>query len=388
MSEIKVEVVKDSRGFAALEREWGDLYQNCPRTTPFQSWQWLYSWWEYYGESYELRLITMRLSDGLLVGTVPLMLERRIGFGRLLWIGTGLSDYLDVVVRAGWERQVAEAAVRALVGIRSWYVLDLHQVRLDAAACDIYQSWCGPRLYVRQGGCPVIEVKPWDELLASLSKNLRSTVRRAARRAADDGLYRKIAETPDTKQAARRLVALHREAWQERSIGPEHLTKTFEDFIVAAADRMVDMELGGISEFWQGEEVCISNLLLLGRGYCGTYVQGASQKAMQRYQWSSLYIWDAVEIAHSKNMSYLDLLRGEEPYKLRWSSSVISTNRLIMGRHQASWMAYAGYHALRSRAKVYSRCEAAPYWIKRAAGEYRALKRKIIFEAQKFRGRI
>ena len=54
----------------------------------------------------------------------------------------------------------------------------------------------------------MIEVKPWDELLSSLSKSLRSTVRRAVRRAAADGLHRKIADPSDTKNAARRLVAL------------------------------------------------------------------------------------------------------------------------------------------------------------------------------------
>jgi CelD/BcsL family acetyltransferase involved in cellulose biosynthesis len=70
MAEIVVEVIKDSRGFATLE-EWEDLHRQCPRATPFQSWAWLYSWWEYYREDYELRLITVR-HEGLLVGAIPL----------------------------------------------------------------------------------------------------------------------------------------------------------------------------------------------------------------------------------------------------------------------------------------------------------------------------
>src|SRR3712207_5773324 len=95
---LVAEVVEDSRAFAALEREWEDLYQNSPLATPYQSWAWLYSWWEHYGDDYELRLVTVRDGD-LLVGIVPLMLERRWGFGRLRFIGTGLdgpqSCYLD-----------------------------------------------------------------------------------------------------------------------------------------------------------------------------------------------------------------------------------------------------------------------------------------------------
>jgi CelD/BcsL family acetyltransferase involved in cellulose biosynthesis len=264
---VWVVVVEDSKSFAALEGEWDDLYRNSPLATPFQSWAWLYSWWEFYGEGYELRLVTVRDDKGLLVGLVPLMLECKMGFGRLLWIGTGLSDYLDMLVREGWEKHVAEAAIRALVGMGSRYVADLQQMRPDAAAWYIHRQWDGHQVRVWQDSCPVMEVKPWDVLLTSLSKNLRSTVRRTVRRAAADGLHCKLADAPDTKQAARRLVALHRETWQERSVGPEHLTKRFEDFIVVAADRMASRGLGSISEFWQGEEPVVSDLILFGRGF-------------------------------------------------------------------------------------------------------------------------
>ncbi|MDP8974108.1 MAG: hypothetical protein M3N45_13325, partial [Actinomycetota bacterium] len=102
---------------------------------------------------------------------------------------------------------------------------------------------------------------------------------------------------------------------------------------------------------------------------------GASQEALQRYQWSSLYIWDAVEIALGRGSGHVDLLRGEEPYKLRWSSGTIPTHRLILGRHRGGcWVPYAGYHALRSKAKLYARSEGAPPWVKSAMGRYRALR--------------
>ena len=374
MPKAEFAVVENTRTFAALEREWDDLYRNSPLATPFQTWAWMYSWWQYYGESYELRLITVRNDKGLLVGLVPLVLERTMGFARLLWIGTGLSDYLDMLVREGWENDVARAAVRALAGVGSWYVADLQLMSPDAAAWCIQREWDGHQLRVWQDSCPVMEIRPWDEILASLSRNHRSSVRRAVRRAAADGLHRKIADVPHTKQAARRLVALHREAWQERSIGPEHLTKRYEDCMIAAADRMASQGLGSISEFWQGEEAIISHLILFGRGFCGTYLHGASQSAIQRYQWSSLCIWDAVEIACSKGLSCLDLLRGDEPYKLRWNSSVIRTHRLIMGQRRATWMPYAAYHALRSRAKRYTRSDAAPKWLKTTTIRYRVLR--------------
>jgi CelD/BcsL family acetyltransferase involved in cellulose biosynthesis len=375
MTGMMLEVVEDSRSFAALEEEWEDLHRHSPRATPFQSWAWLYSWWEHYGEGYELRLITVRSEESLLVGVVPLMLERRRwGLGKLLFVGTGLSDYLDVIVRAGWEDNVLDSGAQALGRMGRWRVADLQQLRPGAAAWGLQQWWDGAQISLWQDSCPVVEVKPWDELLASLSRNLRSTIRRALRRAAADGLERKVADASNTKQAAQRLVALHREAWQGRTIVPEHSTQRFAAFTVTATERLACRGLGSVSEFWQDGEVHISTLLMFGRDFCGTYILGASQKALQRYQWSSLYIWDAVEIALGRGSSYLDLLRGEEPYKLRWSSGTSPTRRLILGQQRTLWIPYAVYHALRSRAKLYARSESAPLWIKSAVGKYRTLR--------------
>jgi CelD/BcsL family acetyltransferase involved in cellulose biosynthesis len=374
---LRASVLRSAEEFAALEEVWDDLYHDSPQATPFQSWAWLYSWWEFYGEDYELRLVTVRDGGGLLVGVAPLMLKRRLGFSKLLFVGTGLTDHLDVLIREGWEDQVSEVLVRTLGEIDSWQVADLQQLRPDAAAWGICRPWDGPQLRLWQNSSPVVEVKPWDELLQSLSSNLRSTVRRSLRRFETDGGRCELAGVDDAEVAAKRLVTISREQWQERRLetGPEHWTSRFESLMVAAARRMTALGLGGISEFWRDGEVIISDFWVSGRDFIGTFMLGASREALQRYQWSSLYIWDALNIARSKNCGYLDLLRGAEPYKLRWSSRISPSYRLILGRNLAFWAPYAGYHALRLKAKRYVKSESAPRWIGGAITEFRALRR-------------
>ena len=78
----------------------------------------------------------------------------------------------------------------------------------------------------------MVDVRPWDELLMSLSSNLRSTVRRSLRRAKADRVPCELASVDDAEGAARRLVRRHREAWQDRDIGPEHLTNPMCGFLV------------------------------------------------------------------------------------------------------------------------------------------------------------
>src|SRR5215211_89313 len=173
-------VVRDAQAFAALEEEWEELYRASPLSTPFQSWAWLFSWWEAYGEGYKLRLVTVRSSEGLLVGIIPLMLQHKLGFRRLVFVGKIAHGQLDLLARKGWEAKVCEAGVRAFRQMEPWHMVDLTHLSPTAAAWGIYQRWSGPRTYVPTTHYQFIEVKARRiELLMSLSRSHRSSIRRA-----------------------------------------------------------------------------------------------------------------------------------------------------------------------------------------------------------------
>ncbi len=378
-----MEVIEDTQGFAALEEEWEDLHHQCPRATPFQSWAWLYSWWEYYGEGYELRLITVR-HEGLLVGIIPLMLERRWGFGKLLFIGARReSHYLDVLVRRDWEAEAYEVGVQALEHMDGWHVAELHPIVPTATIWDFLKGWNGPRSDLQQGSVWEIEVKPWDELVKSLTKNHRKIVRRTLRRAEEDGVRGVLAGVEDVERAARTLVALHREMRRGRNIVPERLTARFESYTLAAARRLMERGLGGISEFWRDGEVLVSTFLIFDKDLTVTYMVGASREAMSRYQWSTLFIWDALNIARSRNCAYVSLLWGQEEYKQRWSNKEVPNYRIalvrspLLGRfYLPVWRCYRAYRSLRLRVREYLRSDTTPRWVKDAAKLLRLLRRR------------
>jgi hypothetical protein len=376
VSDVVVEVVEDSRGFAALEEEWEDLHRECPQATPFQSWAWLYSWWEYYGEGHELRLITVRSGDGLLVGLLPLMLERRWGLGRLLFVGTGLSDHLDVVAREGWDDQVSEAGVRALRQMDGWHVADLQDLGPEATAWRLFKCWSGRKASVWQSQNPAIDAtKDWDQLLMSRSKRLRNNARRALRRAEADGVRYELVGAEEAGEAAHRLVTVSREQWRDNPLtGPEHWTPRFKSHVETAARRMAARGWGGIGEWRRDGEVILSEFVVFGPGYVGGYMVGASREALRRYEVSALTAYMEVNIARHWDAFYVGLGRGVEPYKLRWSSALIPNYRLILGRDSLFWSLYAGYHVLRSAVKRYAQSPSSPRWIRSIPIKYRVLR--------------
>jgi CelD/BcsL family acetyltransferase involved in cellulose biosynthesis len=373
---LETSILGDPRDFASLEGEWQDLYHDSLAVTPFQSWAWLFSWWEAYGKGYRLRLVTVRC-DGVLVGLLPFMLERRFGPKRLLFVGTGQSIYLDIIARRGWENRVTRAGTETLGRIGFGELADLQQIRPEAATWGMVHDWMGPKTCVWQTSCPVIEAKSWDGLLTLLSQKQRSNSRRALRRAEEDGVRSVLAGVDEAEQAASRLIALHRESWQGRDISPEHLTGRFERLLGAAARRMTASGVGVISEFWRGEEVIASHFLVIGRDFVGGYLGGATSEALRRYSINTLYIRDGVSVAQDNNLPYFDLMWGSGSHKLQWQPEVKANHRVISSRNLVLWANYAGYHLLRLRAKRYVDSESVPYLIKTTADIYRTLRSRL-----------
>ena len=79
---------------------------------------------------------------------------------------------------------------------------------------------------------------------------------------------------------------------------------------------------------------------------------------------SSLYIWDAVLNVLDRGCSTVDLLRGEESYKLRWSHKIITNYRAYLGRNTLAWALYTAYHIVRFEVVRYAQAESAPKWIR------------------------
>jgi CelD/BcsL family acetyltransferase involved in cellulose biosynthesis len=119
-----------------------------------------------------------------------------------------------------------------------------------------------------------------------------------------------------------------------------------------------------------------SHFFVFGRNFVGEYMVGSGKESLRRYQVSSLFIRDGLEIARERNVDYLDLLGGEEPYKLRWTSETVRNHRVILGRNLVFWGPYAGYRLLRSKARRYVEEEGTPQWVKSVLSPFRGRRSK------------
>ena len=143
----------------ALVPEWLALWERTD-ATPFQSPAWLLPWWQTFRPG-ELFTVVVR-REGLLVGLAPFYIEDGVYGRRLLPLGLGLTDHLDILIDGAYFESVAEAIV-SIYRQRGdvWDFWCLEELAPDASArrlpiADLLQS------ETSQSTCPTLELPIYE----------------------------------------------------------------------------------------------------------------------------------------------------------------------------------------------------------------------------------
>lgn len=160
----------------------------------FLTWEWMFSWWEVYGDDYDLYLLTAWEEDAL-VGVLPLMLakEKRgiFSFRTLLPLGTPQTDISGILLKDKSETILFEMGEYLLSHKKEWDMLVLNHLVQDDLALIYFKEYfhnAGIRSRERISDHYYISIEGnWDDFLANLSRKFREILRRSARRAAKIG---------------------------------------------------------------------------------------------------------------------------------------------------------------------------------------------------------
>ncbi len=213
-----VEIIKDVERVTALAPQWNELLRASAADCPFLTAEWLQAWWIHCGGSRTLHVITVRDDGGRLIAIAPLMMGKGpLGLWRRLeFLGTGHagSDYLDVIVRCGHEREGLQAVAAAIgqehAELRLHHVTDA-SLALTLGARLVEDGWTLRR--TPASVCPVVVLAghTWDSYLASLGAAHRANVRRRLRTLTKrfDVRFEPVASEPARGEALDALIRFH-----------------------------------------------------------------------------------------------------------------------------------------------------------------------------------
>ncbi len=304
---------------SALESQWWDLWHRSPAATPFQSPAWLLPWWRHFHPGPLMGVAVFE--DSKLVGLAPHYLEDGTYGRRLLPLGIGISDQLDLLIDPDIPG-IGEAIIAPwLESAERWDILELEELGPDAAALAL-PCPAGYNLQEQaQSSCPGLTLAgevDGDGLPLELSAKRRWNVRRARAAAEQRGGLRLIA--PEPEPFFEILVRLHSARWQAKGE-----SGVLADPRVLAFQREALLRLteAGFTRLWVteiGGKTVGAIYGLNWRNHAAFYLSGFdpdfSAESPVTILLGQLFTLAALEKARD-----FSFLRGQEPYKYFWGAS-------------------------------------------------------------------
>ncbi len=331
---MRVEEVRDFDELAQVDSDkWRQIADSSTVATIFQTWEWTSTWWRHFGKGKRLWALRF-VENGETVGYCALFFPARPMLVRTArFVGTGVSDYLDLIAAPGREGAVAEAFRAYLAENRGrWDWIDLRQVRPDSAAERLVGAAEAVQVAPWQKGtCMYLPLAPsWPTFQKSLTKMMRENIKRYTRQVEKQHGEFRLANAETLRGDLDQLFELHTRRWNgEGAPGMLH-TAAIRDFhqdvaralLTAGMLRLHVLSLDGrprsIIYNFQKRAVCYYYLSgfdpSLSKLSLGLVMLGHAMR-------------HAIEADHAEEF---DLMCGDEPYKSRWSAQVRLTRRLSM----------------------------------------------------------
>lgn len=319
-ADLDLEEVTSPAALESLRTAWGALWARCPEATPFQTPEWLIPWWDRFGSG-DLWVLALRQDDRL-VGLAPLYVgapgDAPARIVRLL--GSGNTDYLDVLAEPGLEETVMEAVCTYLQAQQDrWDRCDLLQLRPGSPllSAPVPDGWTDET--AAADTCPILTLSAPDADAAipdSFLKKLRYYRRRTARfgtlRIEQAG-----GSTFDTAFEA--LLRLHGARWAERD-GPGMLAAgDVQHFHRTVARGLLRRGLLRLYTMYLDEQVVASYYGFVHRDRAYYYLSGFDP-AFGKLSPGNLIVYHAIQEAAREGARHFDFLRGREAYKYRWGA--------------------------------------------------------------------
>ena len=322
---MTIELIDSADRFSAIRSEWSELLESSQAESPFLTWEWLNAWWTHLGQGRRLAIVAIRDEERLIAiapfcasrGRMPLMRRYEL-------MGTGFagSDYLDAIIRRGYET----GALKALADFVRQNDVPLQLVRLPqhSALARLVDPLGETGWSVRtaeDGFCPFIRLSghSWDSFLSTIGPSHRATTRRRLRLLDRTFTVRFARVTDDAMRqyALARLFEFHAERFGNK--GTAFPTGTLRAFHLDATDRLQQAGVLRLFTLHLNDDLAgvMYGMSFKDRFYF--YQHGYDPRFLS--QGIGRAVLDlSIRAAIEEGLAEFDLLYGGESYKSAWTN--------------------------------------------------------------------
>jgi CelD/BcsL family acetyltransferase involved in cellulose biosynthesis len=297
---------------------WDALLAASRLRSPFLSWTWQQHWAAVFAAHRRLDVRRVVDAEGGLVAVLPLY-EAAPGVLELVG-GADVSDYLDLLARAGQEEAAWSALLQSRAGERARWVL--HAVPAGSPTVRLLPALAGSCSLAAtvelEERCPVVALpSSWDAYLATLTSKHRHELTRKIRRFERDVPDGRVVAVHGADDVAARLgafLALHRASRVGKA---KFMDERMEVFFRAAIPALAARQGVRLWLLEAAGEPIASFICLEWDDTVGLYNSGFAP-ARAALSPGLVLLAHVIRDAIARRRRRFDFLRGEERYKLEF----------------------------------------------------------------------
>ena len=335
--QLDFRLIQDLEQFAECRDEWNEL---CDSRL-FHSWEWMYTWWKHYQKIGSLAIVVVHDHTGRWVGIAPWFKTRSASRGRVIRnLGTGAacSDYVGVAVRPGFEDHVASTLLSTTLGDEQASIFaDVDLFEFEGHLIDepiiqrIVQQVTPEMGRVRSeafsGSWPTTLSKDWTEFDLQLPKSFRRKTKKASKRLQSSEFHAEAVRELDSLETAwDTFVDLHQRRREFLGQPGCFADPQFTEFLKEATFRLAETGRSQINMIYYKDQPLTCDLEFTNDDTVYMYQTGLDPNQL-KLEPGYLTFTFAIQQSIERQFDCYDFLRGDEPYKSRWTSDRIELYR-------------------------------------------------------------
>jgi CelD/BcsL family acetyltransferase involved in cellulose biosynthesis len=343
MDQFVVKLIRTEEGLKGLAADWIQLHEKVLPRNPFLSYEWSINYWQYLCPPCTPFLLTV-WHDSVLVGLLPLRLERKWGFRLLRFLADGRSDYLGFLVAPNHD-SVFEVLTESLYQhTREWDCCFLRKLHDRYTAQDLTSAGEGYRVVqVNSGVAPYLSLSgDWNELCSKGPSQIRQAQRKLKKFKRQGGTVERSAGA-DCRFLCEQIKRIEYNSWKSSTNVAKFQTVNEQKMLAQVLDTFGSRDE---VEVWlarlHAEPIAfLINFLTPERTL---FYQTAYDEKYGEHSPGTILCFLAVEKTWKAGLREFDFMDGPEPFKKRWTNNERELKKLVI--FPKSLRGYLGFIAL------------------------------------------
>jgi CelD/BcsL family acetyltransferase involved in cellulose biosynthesis len=317
---MQVEILSPKNGLSDIKGEWNRLLQRCSHSV-FSSFDVVESYYSHCQKHGQIRCILLR-EEKEVVGLVPMIENRKYGYRQLTLVGRNDFDYHELLCVEGYWWHCFDAMMDVIGN--SFAILENLCVPaefLERFSNEVRQRWPGATLTWESAPSLIID-GTWEQFLEGRRKRTLKDTERQIRRLHNLGKIEfKQARTLQEMRSSLDLLHHFKSGRQYSDMVTRNATERpfFREFLLDISAALLNRGVLDLCALeLDGYPIAVHVGFVFGDRYY--YYIPAFNMQYAQYSVGRILMVHAIEEAFSRKLKEFDFLRGDEKYKLEWST--------------------------------------------------------------------